>query len=225
MFQAIYDSGWHHPGICWGAGLVVLALLARRLMSARGGGFALKALLVFQLAIMVDALFTGALTPLDPKSGLSTTLAIVFVVLGDMRFFVLFERYRVEAPERNRWRPLQLVRILALSLLIPVGSLPARWLWPGNGRALFLTYELMFAALALLFALWMVPKVKDDTARGWLRKLSWFEVVQYLAWASADILILSGVEEGLLFRLVPNTIYYALFVPFALLSMPERDDW
>ena len=35
MYQAIYDSGWHHPGICWGAGLVVSEMIA----TSRGLGW------------------------------------------------------------------------------------------------------------------------------------------------------------------------------------------
>ena len=224
MFQAIYDSAWHHPGICWGAAVLSLFLLWAQRSNRRGvlthGGARLvwPAMVVFQLAIMTDALFTGGLTPVNSKSGLSAGLSVLFVVLGDLRFFILFEQQQKRPSDHHGWW-----RAIAWSLLIPVASLPARWLWPGNSRALFLTYELMFAALSASWLWLRVPKIEDERQRAWLKRLTLFELVQYASWSTADILILSGVEVGILFRLVPNTLYYAAFVPFAWLTSPARN--
>jgi hypothetical protein len=49
-----------------------------------------------------------------------------------------------------------------------------------------------------------------------------FELVLYVGWALSDVVILVGHDVGYLFRLVPNVLYYAVFVPFALRSAPAE---
>jgi hypothetical protein len=41
-------------------------------------------------------------------------------------------------------------------------------------------------------------------------------------WASADVIILAGVDAGFGLRLAPNIMYYVGFVPFAWLTAPEE---
>ena len=48
-----------------------------------------------------------------------------------------------------------------------------------------------------------------DPTKSWL-----YVLVYYGLWASADVLILSGVDAGWLLRVVPNQLYYALWTAF-----------
>ena len=69
----------------------------------------------------------------------------------------------------------------------------------------------------------VLPKRElDDPRRRWMNGLSSFVTVQYLLWASADVMILSGLDMGYALRLVANTLYYAAFVPFAWLMAPKN---
>jgi mono/diheme cytochrome c family protein len=231
MFRAIYDSAWHHPILFWLAGAPVLVWLARAAGRAAPPGerWLAWAALVFQIEILLDAWLTaGTLNPVA-GSALGGVLAIAFVVLGDLRFFLLLERFaRPGVPLGS-----VLGVAAALSLVVPVASLPARSLWPGNVRALFLSYELAFAAFACAMRWWWLPRrVRGWEGRagpapsaavvGWLERLCLFEIVQYVAWASADIVLLLGGEVGFLLRLVPNVLYYVAFVPFAWLTAPAE---
>jgi hypothetical protein len=91
-------------------------------------------------------------------------------------------------------------------------------------NAIFLVYEAMFFVLALVIYAAVLPKrlagVDPDLAR-WVKLLTLFELMQYGLWATADVLILSGVTEpGYLLRVVPNTLYYGAFLPFAWVTAP-----
>ena len=217
IFQRFYDSGWHHPGMSWAVGAAVMCLLALKI--ARGGKqrSTLALLFAFQLAIAIDAWFTGTLCPINNKTDLYTGVAIGFVVLGDLRYFILVERYG-----RGRTIAGTALAAIALSLVIPVVSLVSRLYAAGNMRIIFLTYELMFAALAAVFLLRVVPRLEAAPAhKRWLRLLTLFELVQYIGWASADIVILMGHDVGFALRLVPNFMYYGAFVPFAYFTQPK----
>ena len=42
-----------------------------------------------------------------------------------------------------------------------------------------------------------------------------YAVAYYALWAAADLSILAGRDAGWALRMLPNQLYYALFVPFA----------
>jgi hypothetical protein len=208
VFESIYGSPYHHPYFFWAAGLPFLAWLlawARRAGPESSNlGWLLPA---FQVAILVDAWLTAPTSPLT--GALAQNVAIAFVVIGDARYFLLLEHH-------GKGKPLGKAAAFALawSLLIPIGSLVAK-LFSTQKRVIFLTYESMFAVLALGLALFVVPRLPEGPGRRYLRFLTWFEVAQYVTWASADVLILSGFDVGYLLRLVPNSMYYVAFVPFS----------
>lgn len=215
MFQAIYESPFHHPYFFWAAGLPFLGFL---LLKARGGGAKRSGvawlLVLFQLEILLDSWLTAPTSPLS--GGLAQNAAIAFVVLGDARFFLLLERHG-----KGHSFGRSAVLALAWSLLVPVASLVAK-LFSTNMRVIFLTYETMFAALALAFATWVIPRLAEGSAKRWATRLVRFELVQYVLWASADVVILGGYDVGYLLRLVPNSMYYVAFVPFAWLTAPDE---
>jgi hypothetical protein len=163
----------------------------------------------FTLGTLLDPVATG---PLSRALGLSgaaaTTLMFGFVLLGDFRVLLLLFAEGGAARDRSR----AMRRAAAFTLLVPAATgvlySPA-WLglsvWPS--QLMWLIYELCFAALAL----WLRRRAPTPA----LRDVALYAFGYYALWASADVLILSGVDEGWALRVVPNQLYYAFFVPFA----------
>jgi hypothetical protein len=218
--KAVYESPWHNPILFLAVGATFLVIVARRLPFFRA--FAV----LFTLEIMADALLTGGWSPLAPGSRAASAAAVLFVVLGDWRYFLLLERHAWRLPARL---PLGLVSLLA-SLAVPISSMaivqavPEPWRSPP--RDLFLIYELLFTGVAAIVRLRLRGRPAaqlDPTVRPWVVALTDFEIAQYAGWALADVLLLLGAEGvGYGLRLVPNIMYYALFVPFAWWSAPRE---
>ncbi len=215
--KALYDSGWHHPFAAYVGVGVLLALLPR----TRRDPFLFGYLALFGLVIAADATVTGAWSPLSSTSPLYTPLSIAFVILGDARYFVLQERYL--RPEASLGRILAVA--LPLSFVVPVTSVLLRQLlsFLGEGRWLFLSYELL--ALTLVVTLWRTrhrhaPRPDD---RRWLRSAAMLFATLYALWATADIVLLAGAPIGHLLRIVPNVLYYAVFLAFVAARAPRRE--
>jgi hypothetical protein len=236
MFDVIYDSPWHHPVLCWAATPLVLGLLWRarpRPGAAREAQLLWRLALFGQLLIALDALFTGSWSPLAAGTAASTGAGILFVILGDLRYFVLLERYSPGAPPSGPGglgrSARGFLRALGLSLLVPIlfagvsQVLPAVFAEP---RRKFLGYELLFLGLLLVVRLALLPRRLTQggpdaaAVRRWLLRLTAFEAVQYVLWALADVVILAGERAGLLLRLLPNILYYLAFVPLSYLTAP-----
>lgn len=215
MFQAAYESAWHHPGAAWASALAVLVAVALRPRSPLAK---LAALLAAVSAL--DAWCSGALSPpLSPSSPLRDLIPVAFVIAGDQRFFYLVAR-------QTRRRPEAFAISLGLALVVPVGSYSAYRgapsLVPSKG-VLFLVYEIAFAVVALAALLWIRRRFADAPALlRWLTGLALFELVQYSGWALADVVILAGRDAGYLLRIAPNLLYYAVFVPFAWATAPKE---
>jgi hypothetical protein len=103
--KAIYDSHWHNPILFLVAGVAFLAFAV-----ARGLPFLRAYALLFTIEIMTDALLTGGWSPLGQGASAASALAVIFVVLGDWRYFLLLERYARRRPGRL---PLGLLSLLA----------------------------------------------------------------------------------------------------------------
>jgi hypothetical protein len=214
--QAIYDSPWHSPALAWLLGLLLLAAVARRV------GFLLGFTILFAFEIMADALVTGGWSPLPPGSRWAQPLAITFVILGDSRYFLLLERYVRGSLARAA------LPAIAWSFVVPLTSQAMTRAAPHafvDTRMVFLGYELAFAALALVLRFAVLPRRLAGTPapiRRWLLGATTFQIVQYALWALADVVITSGHEAGFLLRLIPNTMYYGLFLPFVLFTAPDE---
>jgi hypothetical protein len=218
--KAVYESPWHNPALFLATGVVFLVVLSWGLPFLRA--FAL----LFTAEIMADAFLTGGWTPVVPGSTAASAFAVLFVVLGDWRYFLLLERYAWRVPARL---PLGLASLVA-SLVVPLTSMalvrfgpPS---WRESSRVLFLAYELLFAAIALGLRLHLRargwPRL-EPSVRPWVVALTNFELMQYVGWALADILLMLGAEDvGYALRLVPNVMYYALFIPFAWWRAPRE---
>ena len=228
MFETFYYGALHHPLWCWVSVLVVSAVL----LGLHGSTtrfqdpFIRLFLWLFCAEIALDAWATGGWTPLG-DGDLAQNVAILFVILGDWRYFVLVERYATGGAPRGGASPW--LRALGWALLIPIISGVGTRVFPeffASPRWIFLVYELMFLGLALFLGVVVLPKrLKGVSApvRRFVLALTWFEAAQYALWAYADVVILNFGDVGYAFRLIPNAFYYALFLPFVLWRAPRME--
>ncbi len=212
--QSIYDAAWHHPGIAWIAALFAAVAYARTQRFLAGW------FVVFLMAIVADAFFTGALSPIPPR--LAWIAGVVFVILGDLRFFLVAERFSRGGLDRRA-----ITTAVGLALIVPVTTEIVRRVVPFIGatpRLTFLLYEVLFLLLALAARFVVYPSrllgVVQGPVRQWVLSIAGFEVGQYALWIACDLLILAGVEWALVLRIVPNALYYAVFLPFVVLRAP-----
>jgi hypothetical protein len=197
--------------------LFLLYLLLRPLPSGTSAQRFLRGYAwIFTLATLLDLFATGPLLNALGLSGFGAMLLIFpFVLLGDFRVLLLLFSEAGTRPDRRA-----VTRRAALfTFLVPLttGLLYARvWLgwadWPS--QVLWLIYELGFSA----FALWLYQHMPTPA----LRAIALYVLVYYALWASADVLILLGVDAGWGLRVLPNQLYYAWFVPFAVFRL-RRD--
>lgn len=225
MFSAAYDSPWHNPLAFFLCGGLFLAWLARRLPYLWGYA------VVWTFLIVMDAVFDGTLPIYPPAVAAGPwpqRIAILFVVLGDLRVFLLIERaLSLDLPRTSR---VGLARAWAIPIAASLLSLPLaallRRIYPGEtgSRVVFLAYEAGFIALLLplFWGLVLRPRAAGLSAplRRYIDELAAFEAVQYGLWALADVIILAGNDIGFLLRFLPNVMYYGAYVPFAVLRAP-----
>ena len=176
---------------------------------------------MFALEIAADAWLTG---PWSPMAATSTSLAqavgVLFVILGDLRYFVLLERYR----EPRRAGVHVAVRAVGWSLLVPLASQLAMRAAPAlfeEPRAVYLVYELLFVALLTALRALVAP---SRDANAWIARLATFELVQYVLWATADVVLLARSDDsdvGFAIRIIPNLMYYALFLVLVTVTLPR----
>jgi hypothetical protein len=194
-------------------------LALARARGARKHTFLAAYTAIFAVAIAVDAYVNGPLTPVPKDTPWETAAGVVFVIVGDLRYFVAVERL-----VRGSFGRAALAAAIGWSLVVPIASEVLRRLI-GNAdiRFTFLGYELLFLALAVVWRAMILPRrlsgARDDVRRAAF-SLTHFEIAQYAAWATADVVILgAGADAGYALRLAANLMYYALFVPFAFVQL------
>ncbi len=225
MFESIYKSAWHNPVFFVLANAIVLSALA--LSWRRRPPFVRAWALVFAIEIMLDATLTGEASPIARRPGLMQAAAISFVILGDWRWYLAVDRYaRGAAPPRSSAK--LLAESFAWSMLVPLASTGWIRLWPTvfrDSRRIFLSYEIAMLLLSVTWGSARLRRARHEAGPAiarWMRALIVFEVCTYALWVVADLVILSGRDAGYLVRLVPNTMYYAAFVPFVVWSAPRE---
>jgi hypothetical protein len=212
MFRSVYESPLYDPLSFWIASAALVLLIARRL------SFLYAYLVVFAFEIVADATLTGAWSPVPTGSAWATAISVAFVVLGDARYFIVLARARWAAPSARAW-----LAAFGLATVVPIASYLARLAYPAcfaNPRVTFLLYELIFVAFAGALRAWLPRQVPEATRR-WALRATEFELAQYALWALADVLILLGYDAGFAVRLVPNTMYYVLYLPFVAWASPR----
>lgn len=203
--QDLYESAWHNPLSFWGLQLALFAVLVR----ARGR--LRDVLLFFTGAIAVDALLSGALSPIAAApQAVKTGSALAFVLLGDFRFFFLTARFA----------GMRASAAVALAFAVPVLVIPLVALGVPE-RLLWFTFEVGVALLAATLRLFVWPRRDMPLEhRRYVHDLTLFEIAQYGLWVTADVLLLSGHAIGWAVRLLPNTLYYGGFLAFAWWRAP-----
>lgn len=227
IYDRIYDSALHHPGLCFVAAVPVLwALLRARPDGAAASDRAWlwRFALVFQLLIVLDAYFTGAWAPLPPAHPLIVALAVLFVVVGDLRFFLILER--LTDPLRRTGRAL--LRATAWASALAIASFAVSRALPAllpTKRELFLLFESLFVVLLVVLRAAWLPRRVDRAAQPelylYLHRLLLLELAQYALWAGCDVFVVLGLRQALLVRIVPNVLYYVVFVPAAFFLAPR----
>jgi hypothetical protein len=159
---------------------------------------------------IVDALCTGPWVGASwMPPALAEGLAILFVILGDLRWFFFYELFRR--------RPLGALGFATgWSLVVPITQAGIIRLFPeyfAESRHVFLAYELLFFLLASGF-LCMRQRPQDQAVSQYQRQLCLYALTYYGMWALADVVILNGMDLGFLLRVIPNQLYYAWFLPF-----------
>lgn len=217
MWSTVYASPWHHPGIAWAAVVVGALLLATRLRFLAGY------LVVFGVALAADALASAPFTRLPSAAG--TALGVTFVIAGDLRFFLLVERC---ASQRGLdFRAFALA--VGSAFMVPLTSTAIRLAVPAvaeTARLQYLVYEGLFVLLALAWRFVVLPARLRSTppeVRRWALGLATFVLGQYVLWVVADVLLLAGHDAAFALRLVPNVLYYALFLPFVYVTAPAEE--
>jgi hypothetical protein len=199
-FRSLYDNPLLATLLPCAVSAVVVALAQRK------RGLVRAYATVFALAIAADAFLNGAWSPVKTGTAWATAVGVFFVIVGDFRYFVVFEE-SIESTYK-------LVRAAAWAFVVPVTAQLVRWRAPSIGaddRSTFLLYEVLFFALAAGFQVFRVPRARDARLA---RLATRFELVQYGTWIAADVgLSVTGKDVFYLVRLAANLLYYVAFVP------------
>jgi len=228
-WQELYASDLQGLYALWAVPLLFLVLLAidirrrpdRVAVEPRASRFLRVYAVVFTLETMLDPLAGGPMLRWLGLADRPEAMIVVFffVLLGDFRVFVLV--FGLEAIRAGRGLRPALLEAAAWTFVVPVctfvglraltaaiGKPPAQSLW--------LIYELGFLVVALAMRERIVPaRVQDPRLRAFLRLVLAYVAIYYGLWASADVLILAtGADRAWALRMIPNQLYYALYVPF-----------
>jgi hypothetical protein len=237
MFQTIYDSPWVATFA------VAVASLAALVAGLRRGPFVVAFFVLGTLEILADALRSGSWSPLHlVGSTWEGRIGIAFVLAGDLRFFLLVERFarRPSAGPTEPTSPSAWAGAVGWTLVVPVvAALANRAIGEGfrvladppaagtlhlaDVRWTYLVYEALFVALAVALRAFVLPRRlagASPAVRRWLLDVGTFEIVQYALWALADVIILRGADVGFALRIVPNVMYYGAFLPFVFFRAP-----
>lgn len=224
MFESVYDSPWIATFV-----LAVLAV-ATYAVWLRRQPFLVGYAGLFTLLAAFDALRSGVWSPLHLLAfAHEDEIGLIFIVLGDLRFLLLLERFATEPTigplartPRAAWRNALLLMAIVPPITFVLSKLnPAMF----GARKSYVTYELLFVALTLVLRFVVLPRrlaKATDAVRTWLFEVTYFETALYALWALADVIILAGADAGFLLRIVPNVMYYGLFVAFVVFRAPRE---
>ena len=213
--KALYDSPWHHPFLTYLAGAVLLFALARRLP------FLYAYLFVFLVIILADANVTGGWSPVPIDTPLYTALSVVFIILGDFRYFLLAER--ATRPKASFGAVLAFSVPISLLLPVSTGILTRTVDAFSDTRVLYAAYELTMVVVVLgLDRVRFSARDVDPSVRRWVHEVSLLFGALYFGWGACDLLLLAGVELGHGLRIVPNVLYYGALLPFIFWRAPPE---
>jgi len=201
-----------YPAIAANVLLIVFALMRRPYLKTY--------LLFFAITTLVDILVAGKIVPIADDN-VRTAFEYVFVLIGDLRYIILLA-YMLYAgrplSDVARFRPGgDVLKPTLIFTLFPTLLVSAIAFAKPNlmtiGRHRFLAYELIFFVLTFLWMYVVLPqKPITEVAKNFLRRASLPVFGFYGLWATADMLILNGIEAGYALRIIPNLLYYCGFL-------------
>lgn len=211
MFQEFYGSFFQHPVMLWAIPLLYVGLRFRALSGLERPSFLAPYLKLVTVGTLLDATLTteSIIEWASISPGLAQAIAIVFVILGDFRVLYLVLRLHGSPYQTG-------IAALAMSLVVPLlqGLLTQIFPeWFANVRHTFLVYELLFIAL-LVALLLRQRKLENEPGVQLARDVLVYALTYYCLWATADIIIVAGFDVGYLIRVIPNVLYYGVFVVF-----------
>ena len=225
MFESVYDSPWASTLALAAVSVIAFALWLRR------QSFLVAYVGLFTLVSLGDALRSGTWSPLHLlASPWEDAVGMGFVLLGDFRYFLLVERFTAKpksgATEKTAARAWAFA--IGFTLIVPLITLWLSKAYPARfaGRALYMAWEALFIVLAVglrVFVLRRRLAPASAAVRSWLLDVTHFEIATYALWLLADCIILfAGADAGFALRIVPNIMYYGLFVCFVAFRAPAE---
>lgn len=224
MFQSLYVSPWIATVLVAAVSTLGCALWLRH------RSFLVTWFVLFTLVTIADALRSGAFSPLQRSPWWDEKAAIAFVFLGDLRYFLLVERFASrpdtkprDATTRGAW--LAATAFTAIAPLVSVALIKAFPKPFAEPRWIFMGYEAVVIGVVGTIRLFMLPRrlaATTGAVRKWLLEVTQFELTFYALWLISDVIILRGADTGFLLRIVPNVMYYGLFLPFVAYHAPPE---
>lgn len=219
IFEAFYASSVQAPGLLWLAAAAALGVVLTRSELAptmRRYCIGLVVLSILDAWLTANHVFgLGSL-----QGWLSSAVPLFFVLAGDFRYWLVVTS--ADADGEMRAGGASIVRAVGLTLIVPLFTQLASALAPQaftNPRVTYLVYEVAFVALTLA-ALATSSRIARTA---WLGRVSWYVVVYYTLWATADIVILAtGSDLGFALRVVPNVLYYGGLIAVIALSASQN---
>jgi len=187
--------------------------------------------LVFGLETILDPLAGGLMVRwLGLADGwMATIVMFAFVLLGDFRVLLLVFYLLAVGSRASTGRPAEIelgsvvARAASWTLLVPVATgvlvgLGRTVAGPLHPQVLWLVYELSFLVLAGWFRHRLIPRTvvaAQAPIAAYLRDILGYVAIYYALWATADVLIMAGLDVGWALRILPNQLYYAFYLPVA----------
>ncbi len=187
-------------------------------------------LALFGITTLADISVAGNLVPIA-SAELQTAIEYIFVLIGDLRFilllaYVLYAGKTLEDIDALRLtgdvlRPALIFTIFPTLIVSAIGfAKPDLLALP---RQKFLAYELVFFGLTLLWLQVVLPqKPVAEREQRLIRQVALPVLGFYGLWSLADMLILRGMQIGYAVRILPNLLYYCLFLWWVALAGRQR---
>ncbi len=227
-YENLYQAYEHLPWIAW-----VPAYLMGAWMLFKAPFF--KGMMGFMIAaIFLDGMCAGMWFHLGgAEHTMFGPMALLFILLGDARYFVLMYRYgRYPHLPEEKFGPWPMWLKCVIWTLIPTLTLGlGKLVLPeafAIARNTYIVYEIVMWISAFLFLTQLLPSWLDSSDPKeagylrWLRIITITELAHYGLWIISDALILTGVDAGFGLRFIPDVIYYACFIPVVYFFAPAR---
>jgi len=202
------------PALIANTGLILLLILRKSSCS--------RYLIFFSVTLITDALVaSNVLSVMDRSS--QVVCEVFFVWLHDFRFFylvaaLLYAGKGIDGVRKFSFDGSILKPAFLLSIMPTLLLLAANFAKPDFFKELrhqFLTYEVACLFIVILLRIKVPAKETNSLAkseRNFLKNSFTPVLGYYVLWVISDILIMQKIEYGYLLRIVPNFLYYAVFL-------------